>query len=130
MSAKKFILTTFLTLVFFNLARAIGSRIFAQTEFWRSMLNDQWHHYQLGILLLFIIPLILRKKKVVRDFILAIGSGMIIDESMYIFYPFNQDFSHYSIIGIVFEFLLFAIFSLLILKLKKGVGSQGDALRG
>ena len=87
MSAKKFILTTFLTLVFFNLARAIGSRIFAQTEFWRSMLNDQWHHYQLGILLLFIIPLILRKKKVVRDFILAIGSGMIIDESMYIFTP-------------------------------------------
>lgn len=118
MSAKRFVLVTFLTLLLFNLERIIGVRFFAQTDFWNRTISDKWHHYQLGILLLLAAFLIFRKKKGLRDLILAVGSGMIIDESMYLFYPLNQNFSHYSIIGIAFEFLVFAVFSLAVFKLK------------
>jgi len=118
MSRKKFVLVTFSTLIFFNIARIIGWRFFAQTGWWDRTLSDKWHHYQLGILLSLIALLIFRRKEKLRDLILAVGSGMIIDESMYLFYPLNENFSHNSIVGITFEFLVFIIFALIVLKIK------------
>jgi len=117
MSPSKFNLTVFATLIFFNLGRFFGWKFFSQTVFWQTIMNDNLHHYQLGILLL-VLTLFLKKRKKIRDFILAIGSGMIIDESMYAFYSLSPRFSHYSIIGIGFEFLVFAIFSVIVYKLK------------
>lgn len=119
MSAKKFVLITFLTLIFFNIERIIGLRFFTQTDFWDRTISDKWHHYQLGILFLLIAFLIFRKKRKLRDLILAIGSGMIIDESMYLFYPLNPNFAHYTPLGIGFEFLVFTVFSFFIIKFKK-----------
>lgn len=118
MSTKKFVLVTFLTLLLFNLARIIGVRFFAQTDFWNRTISDKWHHYQLGILFLLVAFLIFRKRKRLRDLILAVGSGMVIDESMYLFYPLNPSFNHYTALGVGFEFLVFVIFSLAVFKLK------------
>lgn len=119
MSSENFVLTTFFTLIYFNIARFIGWTFIAKTAFWNRLINDNLHHYQLGILLILICLLLHEKKENWRYFLLAIGSGMVIDESMYLFYPFNKNFSHYSIIGIAFEFLVFLVFSAIILKLKK-----------
>jgi len=116
MSIKNFLLTTFFTILFYNLSRFIGVRFFSQTNWWIRMNNDSWHHWQLGILLIFIAFALLKNKRFVKSLFLAIGSGMIIDESMYLLYPFNNQFSHWASLGIVFEFLVFVIFVFIILK--------------
>lgn len=67
MNSKRFILITFLTLILFNVARIIGWRFLAQTYWWNTLLNDRWHHYQIGFLLLLVAFLILRKKKSLRN---------------------------------------------------------------
>lgn len=118
MSAKGFISVILLTLTVFNIGRIIGWRIFGQTDWWNGIIYDDWHHYQLGILLLLVTFLVLRKKRKLRDLILAVGSGMVIDESMYLLYPLNENFKHGSLVGIGFEFLVFAIFALIIFRFK------------
>ena len=118
MSRKTFILVTFLTIVFYNFSRYIGWKFFAQAEWFRDMIGDRWHHYQLGFLLIVIAFIVLRKKLFARDLFLSIGSGMVIDESMYFFYPLNSAFSHYSFLGILFEFMIFTIFALILFRLR------------
>ncbi len=118
MSLKKFLLTTFLTLVFYNLFRFIGKQIFSQADWWIGMNSDNWQHYQLGILLIFIAFIALKKKPFVKDLFLAIGSGMIIDESIDIF-TLNPTFNHYSLLGIILKVLVFIGFVLITLKFKK-----------
>jgi hypothetical protein len=119
MSPKKFILTTLFTLIFYNLSRLIGWNYFSETDWWKSIISDGLHHYQLGILLVFSALLFLKKSLFIRDLLLAIGTGMIIDESMYILYPINNAFSHYSPIGIALELIVFIVFALIIFRAKK-----------
>jgi len=119
MSTKKFLFITFMTLVFYNLLRFVGLNNFSQTNWWKEMNSDNWHHWQLGLLLIFIALIFLRKKQFLKNLLLAIGSGMVIDEIMYAFYPFNSSFSHYSSLGIFFEFLVFIVFSLIVLRVRR-----------
>jgi hypothetical protein len=118
MSSKKFLITTFLTIIFYNVGRLIGWTFLSQTALWDRLINDNLHHYQLGILLILICVLFYEKIGKWRGFILAISSGMVIDESMYLFYSLNKNFSHYSIVGITFEFLVFIIFARVILRFR------------
>lgn len=120
MIPKKFAFITFLTILFFFLGRFMVWTFFAETKLWLRMNSDNLHHYQLGILLLLIAFLFLKKKPKLREYLLAIGSGMIIDESMYIFGFINSEiFNHYHPIGISMGFLVFIVYSLLIFKYKK-----------
>lgn len=81
------------------------------------MVTDDFHHWQLGILLV-IVALLL--KKYVRWYykLLAVSIGMIIDESMYIFSPFYWRFNHYAWEGIVFEFVVLAVLALALVYIK------------
>lgn len=114
MPKRLLIFTTFLTLVFYNLSRIIGSKVFAKTVWWQGMVSDNWHHYQLGFLLIIISFLMLRKKKTMKDLLLAIGTGMVIDESMFV-----VGIKHYTITSVFFEMIVFIIYSLLIIKYRR-----------
>lgn len=118
MSARKFVLVTFLTLVFYTLSRFIGWMIFSQANWLKRMDSDNWHHWQLGLLLIFVAFFVFKRKQFIKDLFLAVGSGMVIDETMYALYPLDSSFSHYSPVGIIFEFLVFLAFSLIVLKIK------------
>lgn len=119
MSPKKFVLITLCTIIFYNLFRVIGWSYFSETDWWEGIISDGLHHYQLGILLVFSAFIFLKKRLFIKDLLLAIGAGMIIDESMYALYQTNNAFSHYSPTGIIFEFLVFIVFALIIFKVKK-----------
>lgn len=119
MPKSKFILTTFLTIIFYNLARILGQKFFTSSWWWKRINNDQWHHYQLGLLLIIVAVILLKKKKFLKELLLAVGIGMVIDESMYLLYPLNHAFSHYNLIGIIFEFIVFVVFSLTLLRYGK-----------
>lgn len=118
MSTKKILSITFMTLIFYNLFRFVGRNIFSQTNWWKGMNSDNWHHWQLGLLLIFAALVFLRKKLFLKDLFLAIGGGMVIDETMYAFYSLNSSFNHYSPLGIIFEFLTFIAFALIILRVR------------
>lgn len=123
---KKFILITFLTLVALNISRVIGWKYFSRTALWQQIVYDDLHHYQFGILLL-VIVFFVKKLGTLRTIILAIGSGMIIDESMYLLYDINTNFSHGTITGVIFEFVVFFIVSAIVLKhedLKRLIGKN------
>ena len=124
MTAKKFIFITFLTILYFFLGRIIGWTFFAKSKYWLIMVNDKLHHYQSGALLLLVAFLFLKPKNKLREYFLAVGSGMIIDESSYLLFNLKFDnsspFSHYHPVGILTEFGVFIIFSLVVLKLKNG----------
>jgi hypothetical protein len=117
MNKKGFLAVIFLTLVFFNISRVVGWRYFSNTSAWTTIVTDDFHHWQLGILLV-IVALLL--KKYVRWYykLLAVSIGIIIDESMYVFSPFYWQFNHYSWEGIAFEFLVFAILALLLYRVR------------
>lgn len=128
MKARKFILITFLTILYFILARIIGWIFLKDTRFWQRIISDNLHHYQLGLLFLLGGFLFFSKNSLLRDYLLAIGSGAIIDEAIFIFKLINPNIfvyynPHYSslkfLIGILFELALFIIFSILIIYHKK-----------
>lgn len=118
MSSKRFVLITLLTILFFNLSRLVGWYFFGYTTWWRSTITDRWHHYQLGFLLIAIAFVVLKKRPFMKDLFLAVGSGMVIDESMYLLYPLNPAFSHYHPLGIFFEFAVFAVFAPIIFRIR------------
>ena len=95
MKKNKFLITIFLTLVFFNISRVVGWRFFSETGFWTRIVNDDFHHWQLGIVL---VVMALLARKYIRWFylVVALGVGMIIDESMYIFSPIYWRLNHYA----------------------------------
>lgn len=80
-------------------------------------MNDDFHHWQLGILL---VAMALLARKYVRWFylVVALGIGMIIDESMYLFSPLYWRLNHTSWEGIIFEFVVFLIFALLVYRIR------------
>jgi len=111
MDKKAFLITVFFTLVIYNLSRIIGLIFFSETEFWTGIINDNFHHWQLGMVLV-IMALLARRHIRWSYLVAALGAGMIIDESMYLFSPLYLRFNHYSWEGIVFEFALFAILAM------------------
>lgn len=113
-----FLVTTFTELIVFNLARVIGWKYFAQTKLWQTIVYDNVHHYQLGILLL-IGVYFFKKLGKVRTIVSALGIGMIIDESMYLFYFLDKRFSHGTVTGIIFEFLIFAVLYLIVFNFER-----------
>lgn len=115
---KRVVSITFITIGFLNLFRIIGWQFFFQSQWWLKIVTDNWHHYQLGLALCLLAVLVFKKKPIIRDAILAVGSGMVIDESMYVFYPLNNSFSHYSWVGIVFELFIFSVFTLFVRRVK------------
>ena len=127
MSSKKFIFISFLTVLYFILGRIIGWFILKNTRFWQMIENDNIHHYQLGIFLLLVSFLFLKRKPELRDYFLAIGSGAIIDEAIFIFKFINPSFGRFYafyspvkfLMGLLFESCLFIIFSFVILSHKK-----------
>lgn len=127
MEAKNFILITFLTLVFFFTARIIGWAFISKTNFWQILITDNLHHYHLGFALIFIALIFLNKLQEIKDYFLAIGFGMIIDEWFYIFKFLNPGiFSHYwgsftsikFILGTLAQLFVFLIYSFIIIKQK------------
>lgn len=120
MKPEKFIFITLLTILYFFVGRFIGWTFLSNTEFWNRIINDNLHHYQLGIIFLLISSILLKKQIKLGLYLLAIGSGMIIDESMYVFEFINPTiFTHYHPVGITIELIVFLIFSAFILKNKK-----------
>lgn len=120
MNRKVFLTTIFLTLVSFNLSRVIGWKFFADTRIWTRIVNDNLHHWQLGLVLI-ALALIIRKLTRKWYLLLAVSIGMVIDESMYLFSPLYWRLNHYSWEGIAFEFLVFITLSLVIVRFDKGV---------
>lgn len=122
LNSKKVIplLISLITLVVFNLARIFCSNYCLQTGWYQSILYDNFHHYQLGIVILLLSFFFLRNKKSLKVIFIALGVGMIIDESMYILPPFGlTNFTHYHIQGVIFEFVIFFIYAYLYLFFKK-----------
>lgn len=116
MTAKRFVFVTFLMIVYFFIGRFIGWTFLKETRFWGRIINDNFHHYQLGIALLLISFILLKQHPKLRFYLLSIGSGMVIDEVMYIFEFINPIiFSHYHPIGFLIELFVFIVFSFLIL---------------
>lgn len=125
MNSKKIVLTTFITLLFLILFRIAGWTVINKTELWHSVTQDEFHHYHAGFIFLIISLIFWKKSPNLRDLLLAIGSGLIIDEWIYVFKFINpQVFSHFHatytpikfILGLVAEFLAFVAFSAVILK--------------
>jgi len=123
MTPKKFIFIAFLTIIFYFLLRFIGWEFFSQTKLWQRIINDNLHHYQLGTLLLLVAFIFLKRKPTLKDYFLAIGSGMIIDESAFIFKIINRDLFDLvwssNPILIFWDLSVFIIFSIIIFKFKK-----------
>ena len=105
---RKFLWVTFVVLIFFNFSRFVGWKYLSETAFWKTIVYDNLHHYQLGLILLILAIFVKR----LRTLVLALGAGMVIDESMYLFYPLNNSFSHGTLVGFVFEFFVLAILGL------------------
>ena len=80
-------------------------------------MNDDFHHWQLGIVF---VVMALLARKYVRWFylVVALGVGMIIDESMYLFSPLYLRLNHNAWEGIVFEFVVFVILALLVYRIR------------
>lgn len=109
----KHLLITLLTLIFFNIARIFCNRYCLQTNWYQIILYDKLHHYQLGLLILLISLLFLKTRQRLKRFLIAIGAGMIIDESMYLLTPLGfTNFTHNHIEGTVFEFAVFLVYAL------------------
>lgn len=129
MRARKFILITFLTILYFILARIIGWIFLKDTRFWQRIISDNLHHYQLGLLFLLGGFLFFSKNSLLRDYLLAIGSGAIIDEAIYIFKFINPKFDHFHafysphkfLTGVLFEFFVFIVFSIIVFHHKKSL---------
>lgn len=105
--------------------RIAGWTIIGNTKLWQAIISDEFHHYHIGFVLLIIAFLIRKKLPEIKDYLLAIGAGLIIDEWIYVFKFINpQFFSHFHatytpirfISGLVAEFLAFIAFSAVILK--------------
>ncbi|MBI4035118.1 MAG: hypothetical protein HY381_01855 [Candidatus Chisholmbacteria bacterium] len=111
---KTLILTTFLILTFFNFSRVIGWNFFAYTQFWQTIVYDNYHHWQIGILLLALTFLLRKNLGRLKYMLLGISTGMIIDESMYLFYPSYWKFNLYSLPAIIFQSIVFIIFALIV----------------
>lgn len=127
MTAKKLIFITFLTLMPLILWRIAGWTIISNTKLWQAVISDEFHHYHIGFGLLIIAFLIHKKLPEIKDYLLAIGAGLIIDEWIYVFKFINPEvFSHFHatytpnkfLIGLLAEFLGLFIFSLVIVRLK------------
>lgn len=115
MKPEKIVLITLLTILYFSVVRLIGWTFFSQTEFWHRIVNDNLHHYQLGIVFLAVSVLLLTRKTKLGLYLLAIGSGMVIDESMYVFEFINPAiFNHDHPLGITIEVMVFLIFSVFV----------------
>lgn len=107
-----FLLITLSTLIFYNLARLFCTTYCLSTHWYQVILYDNLHHYQLGIVILFFSFLLLKNRKKVKNVLIALGIGMIIDESMYMLFLLGfKKFTHYHVEGIVFEFLVFFIYA-------------------
>lgn len=123
MRIKLFSALTLLTLLFYGFLRIIGWGYFNQTNSWRSLNNDYWHHWQLGILLLLIAFVFSKNWPIFKDILLAVGSGQIIDELTYAIFS-QENISQFNMMlklwykPLVFEMLLFITFSLLVYKIK------------
>lgn len=116
-SKRKFILTTLVTLILLNLLRLFCQRYCLQTEWYQTILYDNFHHYQVGLILIPLAIFFLKRMRKTRDFILAISAGLIIDESMYPLYSLGfTTFSHYHWHGIAFEIAVFLVYSSLVLQ--------------
>lgn len=112
---KRFMWIAFGMLVFFNLSRFIGWRYFSETILWKTIVYDNLHHYQFGLVLL-VIAIFVKK---MRTLTLALGVGMVIDESMYLFYSLDSNFRHGTWQGVFFEFSLLSMLGLLLLRRSK-----------
>ena len=114
------ILTTFITLVLLNFARIFCNKYCLQTQWYQTILNDNLHHYQLGIIIILISFFLLRNRQNLKRFLIALGMGMIIDESMYLLPPLGlTNFTHNHIEGTIFEFVVFGIYVLVYYKYKR-----------
>lgn len=107
---------TFFTIIFYNVFRLVGNAYLTQTDWYQNMVHDNLHHYQLGFILIPLSLLVFKKYSQIKNIIFAIAMGMIIDESMYLMQFFNlQNFDHSHIQGIIFEWLIFIVYSVLTL---------------
>jgi hypothetical protein len=113
----KFLLVTFLTLLSLNITRLVCQKLCLSMKWYQVILNDNLHHYQLGLVLIPISLLLLDRHQKLQLVVLAISLGMIIDESMYLIYPLNNNFRHNTLTGTIFEFTVFLLLATF-LKLK------------
>ena len=115
-----FILITFITLVFLNLVRIFCNKYCLQTQWYQTILYDNLHHYQLGIVLILISFFSFEKQKNLKRFFVSLSIGMIIDESMYLLPPLGlTNFTHNHIEGTIFEFVVFGIYVLICYKYQR-----------
>ncbi len=120
MKPIKFVLITISIIAYFFAARFIGWMYFSQTKLWDRIINDNFHHWQVGVVVIIFALLFLRKKPELRDWALALSAGMVIDEWMYFFSPMNPRlFTHYHPVGMMMEFVALAIFCYLVMKFKR-----------
>lgn len=105
---------TFAILVFFNLSRLFCNTYCLRISLYQTILYDNFHHYQLGIVLFVLAFFFLRGRRKLRDFLISLGIGMVIDESMYLLPPLGfSNFTHNRIEGTIFEFVIFFVYAFL-----------------
>lgn len=115
---RRFLILMFLTLLFFSLARIICQRFCLTNNLYQIILTDNFHHYQIGVLVL-IISLMFWNELKGKWFIPA-AMGLIIDELMYLLYWTKLrefvNFHQYRLEGIIFSWVMFLIIVMLTIK--------------
>ncbi len=82
MIVSKFLKIVFLTITFYRVCTYIVIYFWGNTLWWHNFYTDPWNHYQLGSILILIGLLAYKfhRFKRINMILIAIGSGMIIDE--------------------------------------------------
>lgn len=91
MNKRKFLIVTAVSLIvlrvylvllfaFFNLFK----EVLLVQRIARTIVEDRFHHYQVGILLLLLSPFFWRKFPTKKEIIAGIGTALILDESVFI----------------------------------------------
>lgn len=123
MTIKKFTIISSLAFLYSSIVRLIGWRYFANSKIFQTMINDNFHHYQLGLILIFAGLIAWRKNSNLRDTFFAIGVGLISDEFVYLFSFLNPKLlNHYTLTGLTINlsFFSFCLTSTYFLKAKGG----------
>lgn len=123
--SRIFLPAVFLTLVVLNVTRVMCLRYCLNWIWYKRILYDDIHHYQLGILLIPIGFLVLKTYPRARTILFGVATAFILDELFFIMELFGMDpyFHRTFLRWVSFDLVAFIVFVSLYNLLKKRVSS-------
>lgn len=109
------------TLILLNIGRAIGGLFFYYTSLYQRVLNDEIHHYQIGLLILPIGHLLLKTYPRAKSVLYGVATAFILDELFFIteFFGVDPYFHRTFFRWMSFDLTAFLIFTILYELFKK-----------